>query len=653
VKLLPTLLVLAVALSAHADETTRREIRAVRVTVPPKIDGSLDDPCWKEMPSSSGFTDQTLGTAVGNDTTVWIGYDDKHIYVAFHCQESQPKRIVARETKRGAGFTGEDYVRLRLNLFNTRRPEEESRLDVNPLGTQTASFAGGRALKQEWEGFWQSAARVVEDGWTAELAIPWRSFTRPAATGQPVTVGVNFERYQAHTQVISQWSNLGPQQRRELGGQWIGVVLPPADGVNPLSVLGYSYGGYDREDIAGRMGLDARYQFTPAFTGLFAYNPDFSNIEQAVTSIDFSYAERLPLETRPFFQEGGRYFFAVPDLTSPFTSVRIPQFAEGAKFFGRVGSATDLGILSTQSYSGRNDTALNVRHHLSPFDVLALRAVSRMERGIDNQVLVGYAAFQRGDWTLQQSYGRSADRTGRGEYGTSFLFWNSKAWSADAYWHWISPGYVARDGFVPFVNQKGLQASLAYNTEWRSGPIRSLAAVAYAYQFEHYDGSPYRDQKLVGLSLRNERDLAMELAYNVGRFERNRDRLLNVGLRYPALNRYQNYGITYASGRQGGEEYSAIGAQVNWRFFHGLTIGASSEIVRLAGTDQQHILTLNYDIARDQAIGGRVLVRGNKTNGYLSFRQSGYGGTEWFVIAGDPNALTFQNRLIFKVVRPM
>ena len=44
-----------------------------------------------------------------------------------------------------------------------------------------------------------------------------------------------------------------------------------------------------------------------------------------------------------------------------------------------------------------------------------------------NQALVGYASFTRGDWNFQQSYGRSADRTGRGEYGTSWLTWNSKA----------------------------------------------------------------------------------------------------------------------------------------------------------------------------------------------------------------------------------
>ena len=644
---------LDLTLCARADETTRREIKAVRVTTPPKIDGKLDDPCWKELPSASGFTDQVLGTPVGDNTTVWIGYDDKYIYVAFYCRDSQPKRIVARETKRGAGFDGEDYVRLRLDMFNSKRPEDESKLDVNPLGTQTASFAGGRALKQEWEGFWQSAARIVEDGWTAEIAVPWRNFTRPVATGQPVRLGLNFERYQARTQIYSYWSNLGQQQRRELNGEWVGVIVPPAERINPLSVLGYTYGGYDRDDLAGRAGFDARYRFTPGLTSLFSYNPDFSNIEQAVTSIDFSYAERLPQETRPFFLEGSRYFFAVPDIVTPFVSVRVPQFGEGAKFFGRVGASTDLGILSTQGYSGRNDTALNVRHRLSPFDVLAFRAASRTEAGIDNLALVGHTSFTRGDWTLQQSYGRSRDRTGSGEYGTTFIFWASKAWWAQGFRHWVSPGFLARDGFVPFVNQRGNDISAGYSTQWRSGPIRAFSAGFDLGGYQRYDGSFFRDHKDAEIFLRTNYNLAIDLGFSEGRFEENHDHLYTVSVRYPALDRYRNYGVTYAEGVQGGGKYSAINAAVNWRFFHRLSIGASSEIVRLAGTDQQHILTLNYDIARDQAIGGRMLLRRNKANGYLSFRQSGYGGTEWFVILGDPNALTFQNRLIFKVVLPM
>src|SRR5258708_2941985 len=189
--------------ATSAQKTTNREIQAARVTEAPKIDGRLDDPCWKTLPSSSGFSDESLGTIVKDDTTIWIGYDDVKLYVAYYCHDPLPKGIVGKETKRGTSFRGEDRVRFRLNPFNSKRGEDESEINVNPLGTQFAEFAGGRATKQEWEGAWESAARIVEDGWTVEMAIPWRNFVRPATNGKPITLGVNFERYQAKTQIYS------------------------------------------------------------------------------------------------------------------------------------------------------------------------------------------------------------------------------------------------------------------------------------------------------------------------------------------------------------------------------------------------------------------------------------------------------------------
>lgn len=635
-----------------AQQTTSREIAAARVNAPPVIDGKLDDASWKALPSSSGFSDGTLGTLVKDDTTVWIGYDDKNIYVAVYCRDSDPKGIVARETKRGTGFRGEDRIRLRLNPFNSKRFEDESEISVNALGTQSAEFAGGRAVKQEWEGVWQSAAQIVADGWTAEMAIPWRNFVRPAATGKPTTLGLNFERYQARTQISSYWSNLGIQERLELGGQWVGVVLPPAEAVNPLSVLGYTFGGYDRRAARGRGGFDARYQFTPSLTGLATWNPDFSNVEQAVTSIDFSYSEILPEETRPFFLEGGDYYEGGGGGGGrPFASVRVPQFDLGSKFYGRIGQ-TNLGVLSAQGFAGRNDSVVSVRHLFSPFASAGFQAVSRVESGINNQVFMGSGSVRRGDWNLSLRSGKSFDRSGTGETHSANLFWQSKAWFMGASAVSISRNLQMRDGFIPFLDQKGLTFFGGYGGEWRSGPIREFQAFIDVSRFNHQNGDFFRDGVEGEIEMRLANDLALSLSGLAGRFEQNRDRLYGVGLRYPALNKFQFFGIDYSWGRLDGSRYSSLGPFITWRFFNRLSVGLSSEIVQHDESEQQHILTVAYDLSRDQAIGGRLVRRNSRTNGYLSLRRSGYGGTEYFIILGDPNAETFSKRLVFKIVRP-
>jgi hypothetical protein len=40
------------------------------------------------------------------------------------------------------------------------------------------------------------------------------------------------------------------------------------------------------------------------------------------------------------------------------------------------------------------------------------------------------------------------------------------------------------------------------------------------------------------------------------------------------------------------------------------------------------------------------------TNWYLSFRQSGNRGAEYYLILGDPNAVSFRTSLILKAVFP-
>lgn len=636
-----------------SDPTTNREIKAVRLTTPPTIDGVLGDACWKEAATSSGFTDEMLGTPVKDDTTVWVGYDDQAIYVAFYAHDSSPAGIVARETKRGAEFFSEDRVRLRINPFNSRRKEDESEINLNALGTEMAEFAGGRANKQEWEGEWHGAARIVEDGWTAEMAVSWSCFVRPRANGDPVNLGINFDRYQARTQIKSYWSNLGQQERREFGGQWIGVQLPPGPTSRPLSALVYGYGGYDRGSGSLRAGADVRYQFTSSFTGVFAANPDFSNVEGAVTSIDFSYAEKLPDERRPFFLEGADFLSSGMYSLRPFASVRLSELDIGAKFFGRVSDGVDLGLLAASDLPRRQDVVLNLRRQFSPYDSLLFQGVSRTGDGINNQIGLGVGRMRRGDWTLQGAYARSSDRTGPGEALDIYLSWRSRAWWSSLNFEQTSRNLRARDGYITFLDQKGAGAELGYWSKWRTGRFRSGYFELQASEFTHLDGTPFRDSVSLSGSLETDRQWALSMSASAGRFESFYDRVASVGVRYPAQNQFSNAGLRLSSGRRGGADYWALMPTLVHRFSNRLSIGISSEIIHSGATDEQHILTASYDLSKDRGIGGRLVRRGSKTNAYLSYRKSGYGGTEYFVILGDPNTERFAERLVLKVVHPL
>ena len=152
---------------------------------------------------------------------------------------------------------------------------------------------------------------------------------------------------------------------------------------------------------------------------------------------------------------------------------------------------------------------------------------------------------------------------------------------------------------------------------------------------------------------RTEKQLGFIAEFRNGVFEQNHDNVYTLGLRYPSLDKFRNYGVNVSWGKQDGGSYIDIAPAINWRFFNRLSVGATSEIVRLGGSQQQDIVTVAYDLSRDQGIGGRLVRLNGKANWYLSYRRSGYGGTEYFVILGDPNTEVFSHRLVFKVVKPL
>jgi hypothetical protein len=329
------------------EETTSRDLPAIRLSSPPVIDGDLSDPVWQEAAKADRWVDWLNANPNIDQTVVSVGYDDRNLYLAWYAYDSQPKQIVAQQTKRGAFPSGDDWIDLNLDPFHTHKFSDFSIFYVNPRGTRFARLAGGRSTKLEWEGDWQSAGRIVADGYTVEMAIPWAILNYPPAKG-PTTLGINFLRYHRRANMISNWSNIGPNdQHPEFTGHLTGVELPP---FRPqLSLLPYVSPGWDEDAGAGlRAGLDLRSRLTPTLSLVGTINPDFRTVEEAVEGIDFSYGPRFVPDRRPFFQEGGDVFgIGSGFLGRLFYSRRIGAFDAGLSLFGKLTPRDTLGVLTT------------------------------------------------------------------------------------------------------------------------------------------------------------------------------------------------------------------------------------------------------------------------------------------------------------------
>ncbi|HYX30033.1 MAG TPA: carbohydrate binding family 9 domain-containing protein, partial [Pyrinomonadaceae bacterium] len=167
-------------------------IRLPQFDRPPVIDGKLDDEVWKQAVKLKDFYQTTPGDniAPSQPTEVFLGYDAKSLYVAFHCYDD-PSKVRANISKRDNIFN-DDYVGMLLDTFNDHRKAYE--LDFNPLGVQEDGIWQDPIYNEDFnpDFVMESKGTLTSDGYVVEVAIPFKSLRYEA--GKNKLWGVHFYR---------------------------------------------------------------------------------------------------------------------------------------------------------------------------------------------------------------------------------------------------------------------------------------------------------------------------------------------------------------------------------------------------------------------------------------------------------------------------
>jgi hypothetical protein len=326
-----------------------------RVETPPRIDGLIDDECWRGREPVSGFFqyDPVNGSKASEETLVWAAYDQNYVYFAFLMKDAQPDKIWAELTPRNE-FDNNDSITLILDAYNDNRTSIT--FSLNPKGIQ----------KNSVETIWISEAAMRPDGWSAEMAIPFKSLRFSAHENQ--VWGVNFERYIHRLNETDYWTDVDRdlpklQQSGELRG---------LSGVRPgYNLEFFPYAGYRYSEWAGEkndkfaVGLDVKWGIKPNLYLDVTASPDFSEVESDPFLFQLSPYENYIQENRPFFTEGSRYFnLSSGDEyhgggVSLFYSRRIgnPKFA--AKVSGKTGGF-GFGIMGALNKDEGGDSFFGV-----------------------------------------------------------------------------------------------------------------------------------------------------------------------------------------------------------------------------------------------------------------------------------------------------
>ena len=362
----------------------RPNVRAARTAQPPQIDGNLDDAVWQRATRITEFVQQSPleGDPATEDTEVYIAYDDEHLYFGLYAHYSQPSMMRANRVDRDQAFFGDDLISVYFDTFLDQ--QRAYVFSVNGYGVQNdsileargggggsgsggrgggggrggfsgggrGSFSGVRWGDRSWDALYETGGTVVDDGWTAEMAIPFKSLRYPG--NQTHRWGFQIARRIRGKDETVVWSPMS----RDVSGllPQMGVldglsglstsrnleILPTATAIRVDSLDRSSGGLTDEAQPEG--GVNLKYGVTSNLTLDVTYNPDFSQIESDRPQIEVN--QRFPLfypEMRPFFLEGQEIF----NMPGPVNFVHTRTIVDpryGGKLTGKVGNTT-MGVL--------------------------------------------------------------------------------------------------------------------------------------------------------------------------------------------------------------------------------------------------------------------------------------------------------------------
>ncbi|MFQ6092719.1 MAG: DUF5916 domain-containing protein, partial [bacterium] len=331
------------------------EIWVPRLNGSIRIDGRLDDQGWEGAARIGNFSETEPGDNVkpSVETEVWLTYNEQAMYVAFHCYDD-PATIRATLTDRDQ-FRADDVIFIVLDTFRNRQTAYQ--LGVNPYGLQVDIFRNIDEQDVTFDMVWHSAGRIVDDGWVAEVAVPFKSLRFPNREEQVWGFHCIRLRPRESFEEIS-WVPLDRDARCFLCQAGVLKGIRGVSAGRYLEILPYAISfqtgsssdpadpkaPFENDDIDANAGVDIKYGLTSDLTLDFAYDPDFSQVESDVAQIDINttFALFYP-EKRPFFLEGSDIFSS--EIFAVYTrTINDPSLA--AKLTGRVNRTTIGYILA-------------------------------------------------------------------------------------------------------------------------------------------------------------------------------------------------------------------------------------------------------------------------------------------------------------------
>lgn len=299
-------------------QTPPRQLAAKRTTSNIKIDGIPDEPAWKETLPATKFVEWRPRFGVVEDsatrTEIYLLYDNTSIYAAGYCHE-RAKDSISRELVGRDVIGVNDYVGIIFDTYNDKI--NGFGFYVTPLGEQfDAKYSITNGEDGSWSAVWDSEARLVADGWTFEMRIPYSAIRFVSKENQTWGLNVTRNRKKAGRQFM--WNPVDPKINGFInqGGEWTGIEkidAPLRLSFSPYFSAYVNHYPYNQADIKNTStsvngGMDVKYGISESFTLDMTLIPDFGQVRTDNRILNLTPFEVKYNENRPFFTEGTELF---------------------------------------------------------------------------------------------------------------------------------------------------------------------------------------------------------------------------------------------------------------------------------------------------------------------------------------------------------
>ena len=352
----------SLVLGAAAVAQEPKSSTAQHTDVAPVIDGRIDDAVWQNATVIEDLH-QVTPVEYGEPTErtiVYLLYDSENIYVAARMFDKEPDQVTARILRQNQPIGGDDRFFVQIDAFGNDR--SGNLFGVNPNGVRFDGIFQNVTDRQfDWDGIYRAEAAIDEQGWTAELAIPFKTLSFDPAKD---SWHMNFVRYIIRRNEQMAWTS----RNRSTDPTTMGVVMGLRDleqGMGLDVVPGVSV--RDRKIFAGPVrdsdtepSLDVFYKVTPALNAALTINTDFSATEVDNRQVNLTRFNLFFPERRDFFLQDldifqfasiGRLNTGNDGLENAATT--RPSRENGRPFFSRRLGITPAGQEVALEYGGK------------------------------------------------------------------------------------------------------------------------------------------------------------------------------------------------------------------------------------------------------------------------------------------------------------